>query len=113
LRDKLRKQHFDLWEEDNEQLKNELSSIISKGTETRTFNLQDYHNRVQLAVNKRTQDIENILQKYKWLRRNRYVSQVANLKNRYKKFSVFQSEIENIRKSRGLFTKLYEMIFYK
>jgi hypothetical protein len=112
LRDKLKNKSPDLWQEDNEQLISELDSIIKKGTTTSIFVLQNFYSRVQSATIKRLQDISLVEQKYKWLRRSRYVYGLNNLKNRCISFSNFQLEIKIIRKSRGLFTKLIEAIFY-
>jgi hypothetical protein len=112
LCDKLRKKLPDLWQEETEQLIAELDGIIKAGTQKSNFALQNYYSREQSARTKRTQDIATIKQKYAWLRRSRYAQPFNSLERRYLRFSVFQQELENIRKGRSLFTKLIEAIFY-
>jgi hypothetical protein len=113
LRDKLKKESPDLWREDNEQLVSELDTIIKRGTETSNFVLQSFYNREQSARNKKKQDITGKKQEYAWLRRNCYAAEVNRLSKKYMRLSDFQSGIESIRKGRGLFTKLFETIFYR
>jgi len=112
LRNQLMKKSPDLWQENNEQFIAELDIIIKKGTEKSNFALQDFHSRIQTATTKRVNDIENTRQQYKWLKRNRYAIDLNRLTTEYIKFSVFQSEIDSIRKGRGLPTKIFEAIFY-
>lgn len=105
-------QPYNIWREDNEQIISDLDKIIKRGTEKENFSLQSFHTRVQMAINKRAQDISKIEQKHRWLRRNCYAYDLNNLKKKYMRHSDFQSKIEEIRRNRGLFTKFFEMIFY-
>jgi hypothetical protein len=112
LHNKLKKESPDIWKNDNEQIISELDIIIKKDTRISTFSLQNFYSREQMAVDTKRKDIACVQQKYKWLRRSRYAAQIAGLKNKYMTFSDFQSEIKSIRRSRGLFTQLYETLFY-
>lgn len=112
FRNRLQTLPHNIWKEDNEQIISDLNRIIKKGTEKEDFSLQSFHTRVQTAINKRTQDISDIEQKHRWLRRSCYTYELNNLKTKYMKYSDFQSGIEAIRLNRGLFTKLFELIFY-
>jgi hypothetical protein len=113
LRNKLKKNSPNLWQEDNERLIAELAGIIKTGTETSNFVLQSFYDRERTAANKKSQDIANVERDYPWIKRKRYGWDHHHLRTEYMPFSRFQSEIKNIRKRRSLLTKLFELIFYQ
>ena len=113
LCDSLKKHAYNIWKEDSNQLAFELDNVIKQDTRKTDFVLQSFHNKIQTAEGKKVQDIENIKRQYKWLQRKRYADDLSKLiTNKYITFLNFKSQIENIRKGRGLFTKLIELIFY-
>jgi ElaB/YqjD/DUF883 family membrane-anchored ribosome-binding protein len=107
LRDMLKKNSPESWQEDNELIISELEIIINKGIKTSAKSLQDFNNRIQDVKQRKKRDIANIQLKYKWLCRKRYTSRMDILRNTYIKFSEFQSAIETIRKSRGFFRRIF------
>jgi len=112
LRNRLNTKSPDLWQEDTERLISELDSILKKDSRKSNFILQNFNNQIQLETDKKIKDIENIRQQHRWMKRKRYTIDLDRLTTKYMRFLDFQSEIENIRKSRGLLTKLFEAIFY-
>ena len=113
LRDNFKKHAYNIWKEDSDQLVSELDNIIKQDTRKTGFLLQSFHSKIQTAESKKTQNIENIKRNYRWLQRKCYAADLNKLiTNKYIAFSNFELQIENIRKGRGLFTKLIEFIFY-
>jgi|GEM_PF-4812321 len=113
FRDNLNTHTYNIWKEDSDQLVSELNNIIKQGTQKTGFLLQSFYSKIQIAENKKVRDIENKKGQYKWLQRKRYADKLSKLTTcKNIAFSNFESQIENIRKGRGLFTKLIESIFY-
>ena len=112
LRDRLKNNFLDMWKEDNDQFITELDDIIKKGTENSNFDGKSFTQRIKPAEGKKKQDIENIKLQYKWLKKERYTEELSKLTGKNTELKSFQSGIEHLLKSRGIFTKFSE-IFQK
>jgi hypothetical protein len=86
----------DKWEDDNEYLISELSSIIQKDTRKSDFVLQDFHTREQDACNKKKRDISGFEQQHANLMK-RYGNRLYSaIRDRYVSYSFFQRWITDI-----------------
>lgn len=91
----------DIWKEDNERLLTKVSAILNSNSKTASFDLGKLKTEYVTAKQKRIEDIDATLKKYRWLGNSRrYKSSHDALKAKYITSTEYQTSVEMIRKER-------------
>lgn len=100
----------DIWTEDSAEICSYLKRIMDRGTCLSGFSMDDIMKKKSAAVEKKRRDIQDMIIKYPWLKRDKYRQQIDNLTGSGTSYRRFVGGIEDIKNGRSLFTKLYELI---
>ena len=100
----------DIWTENSAAICSYLKRIIDKGTCHANFSQADLREKRNAAAEKKRRDIQAMYMKHPWLKRNKYRQQIAALTGPGASYRRFVGGVEDIKNSRSLFTKLYELI---
>ena len=97
----LMQKRADIWKEDNERLLTKVSAILNSNSKTASFDLGKLKTEYVTAKQKRIDDIDATLKKYRWLGNSRrYKSSHDALKAKYITSTEYQTSVEMIRKER-------------
>lgn len=100
----------DIWTENSAEICSYLKRIMDRGTCLSVFSMDDIMKKKSAAVEKKRRDIQDMIIKYPWLKRDKYRQQIDNLTGLGTSYRRFVGGIEDIKNGRSLFTKLYELI---
>lgn len=100
----------DIWTEDSAEICSYLKRIMDRGTCLSGFSMDDIMKKKSAAVEKKRRDIQDMIIKYPWLKRDKYRQQIDNLTGSGTSYRRFVGGVEDIKNGRSLFTKLYELI---
>lgn len=100
----------DIWTEDSAAICSYLKRIMDRGTCLSGFSMDDIMKKKSAAVEKKRRDIQDMIIKYPWLKRDKYRQQIDNLTGSGTSYRRFVGGVEDIKNGRSLFTKLYELI---
>ncbi len=100
----------DIWTEDSAEICSYLKRIMDRGTCLSVFSMDDIMKKKSAAVEKKRRDIQDMIIKYPWLKRDKYRQQIDNLTGSGTSYRRFVGGVEDIKNGRSLFTKLYELI---
>ena len=91
----------DIWKEDNERLLSKVSAILNSDSKKASFDLGKLKTEYVTAKQKRVEDIDATLKRYRWLGSSRrYKSSHDALKAKYITSTEYQTSVEMIRKER-------------
>lgn len=91
----------DIWKEDNERLLSKVSAILNSDSKKASFDLGKLKTEYVTAKQKRIEDIDATLKRYRWLGSSRkYKSSHDALKAKYITSTEYQTSVEMIRKER-------------
>lgn len=91
----------DIWKEDNERLLSKVSAIINCNSKKASFDIGKLKTEHVTAKQKRIDDIDATLKRYRWLGSSRrYKSSHDALKAKYITSTEYQTSVEMIRKER-------------
>lgn len=91
----------DIWKEDNERLLSKVSVILNSDSKKASFDLGKLKTEYVTAKQKRIEDIDATLKRYRWLGSSRrYKSSHDALKAKYITSTEYQTSVEMIRKER-------------
>ena len=91
----------DIWKEDNERLLSKVSAVLNSDSKKASFDLGKLKTEYVTAKQKRVEDIDATLKRYRWLGSSRrYKSSHDALKAKYITSTEYQTSVEMIRKER-------------
>ena len=91
----------DIWKEDNERLLSKVSAVLNSDSKKASFDLGKLRTEYVTAKQKRIEDIDATLKRYRWLGSSRrYKSSHDALKAKYITSTEYQTSVEMIRKER-------------
>lgn len=91
----------DIWKEDNERLLSKVSAVLNSDSKKASFDLGKLKTEYVTAKQKRIEDIDATLKRYRWLGSSRrYKSSHDALKAKYITSTEYQTSVEMIRKER-------------
>lgn len=97
----LKQKKADIWKEDNERLLSKVSAILNSDSKKASFDMGKLKTEHVTAKQKRIDDIDATLKKYRWLGNSRrYKSSHDALKTKYITSTEYQTSVELIRKER-------------
>jgi hypothetical protein len=103
----------DIWEEDFDLINTDVKDILDKGSCYVDFSIDEFINRKDYAIQKKSYEVKNIFSRYNFLNRSRYKKQISHLLNVGISYDGFVGEINKIIKSRGFFVRMHEAIFWE
>lgn len=101
LQSALMQKKADIWKEDNERLLTKVSAILNSDSKKASFDLGKLKTEYVTAKQKRIEDIDATLKRYRWLGSSRkYKPSHDALKAKYITSMKYQTSVEMIRKER-------------
>lgn len=101
LQSALMQKKADIWKEDNERLLTKVSAILNGDSKKTSFDIGKLKTEFVAAKQKRIEDIDAMLKKYRWLGSSRrYKPSHDALKTKYITSTEYQTSVELIRKER-------------
>lgn len=97
----LMQKRADIWKEDNERLLSKVSAILNSNSKKASFDIGKLKTEYVTAKQKRINDIDATLKKYRWLGNSRRYKSIHDaLKTKYITSTEYQTSVELIRKER-------------
>lgn len=104
---------IDVWLEDAERIGMYIKrQIIDRGACYVDFSLDKLFQERDSSIGRKRYDMQGVMSKYGWLKRERYQPMLHNLYRTDISYNEFIRKINEIKSSRGFFTRIFESIIY-
>ena len=101
IRQKLKSNSFDMWEEDRKSILQSVESLMAKDFRRAEFSLHELKERIERAVVKRRNDIGTVVERHGWLANSKYSSSYQSIVASTRSLASFQSQIDALVKERN------------
>lgn len=100
LRTTLKQCKPDIWKDDNEKILKSVDKLLNTNTATVKLDLNSLNKEISDARRKKKTDINETLEEYSWLLKDRYNSFHESLAGSYITYAYYRSEIDSTRRER-------------